>query len=86
MARRKAPPTEDALSGRASAMAPADSVYLSKSIKSEFIYLGLALRADHERTEMGRLKELQHALAGPGGHPDDRARSSVVRGLNGGSR
>ena len=44
MARRKAPPTEDALSGRASGMVPADSVYLSKSIKSEFIYFGLANR------------------------------------------
>lgn len=44
MAKRKAPPTEDASSGGASGTAPADSVYLGKSVKPEFIYLRLANR------------------------------------------
>jgi uncharacterized protein len=44
MAKRKAAPKEDASQDVAVAKAPADSVYIGKSIKPEFIYLRLANR------------------------------------------
>jgi uncharacterized protein len=44
MAKRKAGPKEDVSQGAAAAKAPADSVYIGKSIKPEFIYLRLANR------------------------------------------
>jgi len=44
MAKRKAAPTEDAPSGGAAQTAPADSVYIGKSVKPEFIYLRLSNR------------------------------------------
>jgi uncharacterized protein len=44
MAKRKAAPKEDVSQGAAAAKAPADSVYIGKSIKPEFIYLRLANR------------------------------------------
>jgi DNA helicase HerA-like ATPase len=44
MAKRKAAPKEDVSQGSAAAKAPADSVYIGKSIKPEFIYLRLANR------------------------------------------
>src|SRR5512147_2460537 len=44
MAKRKAATTENAPSGDAGEKAPADSVYLGKSVKPEFIYLRLANR------------------------------------------
>src|SRR5262245_37586919 len=44
MAKRKAVVTEDAPSGDTGAKAPADSLYIGKSVKPEFIYLRLANR------------------------------------------
>jgi hypothetical protein len=44
MAKRKAAPKEDISQGAVAAKAPADSVYIGKSIKPEFIYLRLANR------------------------------------------
>jgi DNA helicase HerA-like ATPase len=44
MAKKKAAPREDASPSAAAAKAPADSVYIGKSIKPEFIYLRLANR------------------------------------------
>ncbi len=44
MAKRKAAPTGGASSGSVTETAPADSVYLGKSTKPEFIYLRLANR------------------------------------------
>src|SRR5262245_64759903 len=44
MAKRKAATAEDAPSGNGGEKAPADSVYLGKSVKPEFIYLRLANR------------------------------------------
>jgi uncharacterized protein len=44
MAKRKAAPAQDAADGGAAQELPADSVYLGKSVKPEFIYLRLANR------------------------------------------
>src|SRR6476469_1160057 len=44
MAKRKAAPVQDAADGGAAQELPADSVYLGKSVKPEFIYLRLANR------------------------------------------
>src|SRR6476660_9535205 len=44
MAKRKAAPAESAADGGAAQELPADSVYLGKSVKPEFIYLRLANR------------------------------------------
>src|SRR6185437_1367042 len=44
MAKRKAAPAESAANGGAAQELPADSVYLGKSVKPEFIYLRLANR------------------------------------------
>jgi len=44
MAKRKAAPAQDAADGGAAQELPADSVYLGKSVKPEFIYLRLTNR------------------------------------------
>jgi Bacterial protein of unknown function (DUF853) len=73
MAKRKAVPTEGDSSGGVTETAPADSIYLGKSTKLEFIYLRLANRHGliTGATNTGKAVTLQGLAEGFSGRRDE---------------